>query len=237
MKGINLKFNRFAFTLAEVLITLGIIGVVASLTIPSVVEKYQKRIFATKVKQTYNLVSNALISSIQENGTPDTWDFGSSVETNGNNPFNSSNHIEQMVNKYFLPYFINISFKKNSDGCYIILANGTTLTFLTDGAINNGIYTPSLLYITASFNGKTSPYWSHDRNYSREDLIMVVSTNTTDAPRLRFFKWNGSADNDRDKIKSNSQYGCKKEIPVYNRFNCGALIQYDGWEVAPDYPW
>ena len=31
--------------------------------------------------------------------------------------------------------------------------------------------------------------------------------------------------------------GSKKEIPVYNRFNCGALIQYDGWKVAPDYPW
>lgn len=236
MRGINLKFNRFAFTLAEVLITLGIIGVVAALTIPTIVEKYQKKVFATRVKQTYNIVSNALISSIQENGVPNTWDYGDSVVSNGGNN-DSTEHIEQMVAKYFLPYFKSASYQDSLYGCYIKLVNGTTLTFRTDGKKVGDIYTPTALYIIASFNGKTSPYWSHDRNYSREDLIMVVGTNTTDASRLRFFKWNGSADNDRDKIKSNSQYGCKKEIPVYNRFNCGALIQYDGWKVAPDYPW
>ncbi len=36
-----------AFTLAEVLITLGIIGVVASLTIPGLVKEYQKKVYET----------------------------------------------------------------------------------------------------------------------------------------------------------------------------------------------
>ena len=36
--------TKFGFTLAEVLITLGIIGVVAALTLPSLVTNYQKQI-------------------------------------------------------------------------------------------------------------------------------------------------------------------------------------------------
>ncbi len=39
-----------AFTLAEVLITLGIIGVVASLTIPGMVKDYQNKVFETSHK-------------------------------------------------------------------------------------------------------------------------------------------------------------------------------------------
>ena len=36
--------TKFGFTLAEVLITLGIIGVVAALTLPSLVTNYQKQV-------------------------------------------------------------------------------------------------------------------------------------------------------------------------------------------------
>ena len=38
------------FTLAEVLITLGIIGVVAALTLPSVIQKYQKKVTVERLK-------------------------------------------------------------------------------------------------------------------------------------------------------------------------------------------
>ena len=43
-KNIN---SKVAFTLAEVLITLGIIGVVAALTIPTLIAKYQEKSWAT----------------------------------------------------------------------------------------------------------------------------------------------------------------------------------------------
>lgn len=46
-----------AFTLAEVLITLGIIGVVASMTMPSLISKYQERVFVERLKQTYSIFS------------------------------------------------------------------------------------------------------------------------------------------------------------------------------------
>ena len=47
------KYKK-AFTLAEVLITLGIIGVVAAITIPGLITKYQKLATVVKLKKVYS---------------------------------------------------------------------------------------------------------------------------------------------------------------------------------------
>lgn len=47
------------FTLAEVLITLGVIGVVAALTIPSLSANYQKRVLTTQLQKAYSEISQA----------------------------------------------------------------------------------------------------------------------------------------------------------------------------------
>lgn len=46
-----------AFTLAEVLITLGIIGIVAALTIPTLLYNQQKQAAASQVKEAYSILS------------------------------------------------------------------------------------------------------------------------------------------------------------------------------------
>lgn len=43
--------NKVAFTLAEVLITLGIIGVVAAMTLPTLIANYQKRQTVVQLKK------------------------------------------------------------------------------------------------------------------------------------------------------------------------------------------
>ena len=48
-----------AFTLAEVLITLAIIGIVAAITIPGLVQSYKKTEYSTKLKK-LSLISNKL---------------------------------------------------------------------------------------------------------------------------------------------------------------------------------
>ena len=58
---INLfTFKKAAFTLAEVLITLGIIGIVAAMTIPTLIADYQEKVLVTKVKQGHSLLMNAI---------------------------------------------------------------------------------------------------------------------------------------------------------------------------------
>ncbi|MDR1327168.1 MAG: type II secretion system GspH family protein [Heliobacteriaceae bacterium] len=49
-----------AFTLAEVLITLGIIGVVAALTLPALITNFQKQALKTQFKKSYSLLTNAM---------------------------------------------------------------------------------------------------------------------------------------------------------------------------------
>lgn len=68
-----LQFKKFGFTLAEVLITLGVIGVVAALTLPSVVANYQKQKTVSFVKKFYNEINNAIKLSVAENGDVDLW--------------------------------------------------------------------------------------------------------------------------------------------------------------------
>jgi len=66
------KSQRYkAFTLAEVLITLGIIGVVAALTIPTLMANYQKVQYITGLKKAYAEVTEALKLMANENGCPD----------------------------------------------------------------------------------------------------------------------------------------------------------------------
>ncbi len=54
------NIRRVAFTLAEVLITLGIIGVVAAMTIPTLIANYREKVMVTKVKQGHSLLMNAI---------------------------------------------------------------------------------------------------------------------------------------------------------------------------------
>ena len=64
------------FTLAEVLITLGVIGVVAALTIPTVISKYQERVTVSKVKEIYSIMSQAFLLSVKDNGYANEWNVG-----------------------------------------------------------------------------------------------------------------------------------------------------------------
>lgn len=50
--------KKFGFTLAEVLITLGIIGVVSALTMPNLIANYQKKVWVTQLKKDVNFLAN-----------------------------------------------------------------------------------------------------------------------------------------------------------------------------------
>jgi len=52
--------RKRAFTLAEVLITLGIIGVVAAMTLPTLIQKHQKIVIETQAKQIYSTLQQII---------------------------------------------------------------------------------------------------------------------------------------------------------------------------------
>ncbi len=63
--------QRVAFTLAEVLITLGVIGVVAALTMPSLIANYQKKVLVTQIKKTYATLNEGFRQIMTSQGCTD----------------------------------------------------------------------------------------------------------------------------------------------------------------------
>lgn len=62
------KYSTFrGFTLAEVLITLGIIGIVAALTIPTLMQNFQDAQYKTGYKKAFSVASQALQSCLTDN--------------------------------------------------------------------------------------------------------------------------------------------------------------------------
>ena len=84
--------------MAEVLITLGIIGVVAALTIPSIIRNYQEKVTITRLEKTYSFLSQAFEQAINDNGTVDTWCDKEDLVSNGYG--NCTNKISEKIGPY-----------------------------------------------------------------------------------------------------------------------------------------
>jgi len=82
-----------AFTLAEVLLTLAIIGVVAALTIPAVVTKVTKDQYVTGLKKAYNTLRAVEREAIQKYGPMENWTWSTGEDPTAD------------FEKYFLPHF------------------------------------------------------------------------------------------------------------------------------------
>ena len=65
--------RKAAFTLAEVLITLGIIGVVSALTMPSLIQSYKEKVTVTKLEKAYSFLNQAYKRISDEYGEPQDW--------------------------------------------------------------------------------------------------------------------------------------------------------------------
>ena len=116
--------KKFGFTLAEVLITLGIIGVVAAITMPTLINNYKKHVFLNKLKQAYSIFNQAIIMSEANNGEVSEWDYSGTSSTLTQDIF---------FNKYLLPYLKiqkvpGLECGNNGYNCYK-LSNGVRVFF------------------------------------------------------------------------------------------------------------
>ena len=111
---------KWAFTLAEVLITLGIIGIVAALTIPTIYANIQHKIATSRLKTFYSTMKQMLLLSIEDNGDVNMWDI--------------TLPYDKFLDKYFMPYLKGtrtVSGSKNKiyflDGSSISLFRGACM--------------------------------------------------------------------------------------------------------------
>jgi prepilin-type N-terminal cleavage/methylation domain-containing protein len=106
MKKSKTLREKAAFTLAEVLITIGIIGVVAALTIPTLIKKQQDMRFSAILKEDYSIINQALRKANDDEAT-----FRITTLDNLNN-------LKIWVNTYFLPYMKVAKICYDEAGCW-----------------------------------------------------------------------------------------------------------------------
>lgn len=136
------KYNR-AFSLAEVLITLSIIGVIALLTVPTLKRYTSQQSYVTQLKKDYTIMNNALDYTFADDLTLD-------IKKVGGNKF---------FTDYMTPKFSAIRICKGSTGgCFAsgvkdIVSTPSNAVILADGSAigNNGMN-----YII-DINGPTLP--------------------------------------------------------------------------------
>lgn len=223
------------FTLAEVLITLGIIGIVAALTIPSMMSNYKKKQTAVQLKKAYSDISQALKLSEVSNGEFKNWEY--TVETNEQSTLD-------FMNKYIVPYVKNIKhcdsgksrkcgMSVSSSGQNYIFNNGVGFSILAGINIPilidlNGPKKPNIIgqdvfYFNINEKGQLIPYFWKE-NITRDEIINGITSNN-----MTFYCKTPPGpleDKDGNRIPENAYY----------LYMCGALIMYDGWEISDDYP-
>lgn len=208
--------NR-AFTLAEVLITLAIIGVVAAITIPTLMSYNRKSVVETRLKAFYSDFNQAIKLSEIDNGNKEGWDdLGT-----------TTSDVLNWYNKYLASYLKTVDIDSATDSSHLILyfSNGSALRFNNNGwsfapeakNINlNNDYFGTKLFSFAFWPGVNNASMIH--HYKKG---------------LEPYKWGW--DGTRSDLKSNASYGCSESGSTIRAY-CSALIQINGWKIPDDYP-
>ena len=219
--------KNYGFTLAEVLITLGIIGVVAAMTMPVLIGSYRKSVTATKLEKFYSIMNQAIKLAEVDNGEASMWlpqqgdafgDFGQWYNTY------LDKNIKSLSKNYYSQYY-HVAFADGSgfaayippsdqEGANLVSAyifycldykycamdtyeNGTVFS---ENKSFDGIHT--FLFGICKDGRFTASAHCSKNTYTREEFL------------------NGCSNSDSHK-----------------RHMCTALIQYDGWKISKDYPW
>lgn len=216
---------RKGFTLAEVLVTLGIIGIVAAMTIPTLITKHRKVEVVTKLEKFYSVFNQAIKMSEAEYGDVEGWfkDCGPS-----NAPTCTSEELKDWFDQYIGKHMQIIKTENDPE-------NKRILVYLSDGSI---IGVPNYIYdISFYINKKALDNKKIGINYFMFRFNPVLNTGQTTGNEYTIKKtlepytwsWDGTREG---LINSSNGYGCAE---IHHAF-CTKLIQYDGWQIKDDYP-
>ena len=248
--------RKVAFTLAEVLITLGIIGVVTALTIPTIATKYRKYVLINKIKHTYTLLNNTLERAKVDYGTDiNQWEFS------GNTHLDRSTFF---VEKYMLPYLNVLQYCGRSytkKGCFAkakrLKGEGyksispVSPNHGTSFILNNGTY----VYLVVGRGNGSEPEDTNrimidfdvdgpnkGKNTYGYDVFMVELGGAegynlkNSANKNKFLPYSYVPKRPCDYYVSTVHHGCNKDS-IYSGSMCFAYIFCNGWDFGDKYIW
>lgn len=232
---------KFGFTLAEVLITLGIVGVVAAMTIPTLISKNQKRVIEAKLKEDYSIIQQVIKSN--EGNDVDM----SMILQDGN-----TDSQKEWFETYFAPYMKYSHVCYETKGCWqknktklltgatvaidrpeygigagivsVTLNNGTNITMDVWSGTNQmrdwfGIdYAQTGMSIFIDANGNSGP------NVVGKDIYILTYTPDYGILPAGFHKTKEEVNNNCSKNDSSSLAG----------YFCLLRVKNNGWSIPDD---
>lgn len=236
-----MKHHKNGFTLAEILITLGIIGIVAVLTIPVLKSYMDKRDIEAGLKKTYAEFQNLLIRSQMDNDSYSTWDYTNS---------------DYFINQYIRPYMHLNSCNRNCFSGEDKSANGiwrrpngeletegwtrvTPKYFLDDGrsvaiavAYDSSRNWRYMHYIV-DVNGKRG------KSVMGKDVFMfyLCSYNSAGHSCSGFHMGDGNNSGTYNAFRRGGGWiDNLKNVCKHTGRTCGVFLEVNGWNFPDDYP-
>lgn len=216
--------KKLAFTLAEVLVTLGIIGVVAAMTMPTLVSNHQKKVYVTQLKKVYTELTQALSRYKNDNNAINIMEAGNMTTTNCS---------EKFLQKYFnvtgtcttcFDYSaktingtaIEIPDPNTTTG--VILPSGAVIKMIVNGKVASELY--AVFYIDT--NGQKGP------NTFGRDLFILASDidGKVDDPSFLAGKRYSQPGTDENVIREQTSKDC-----FTSNGGCFSKILMDSWEM------
>jgi len=225
--------RKNAFTMAEVLITLGIIGIVAAMTLSSLINTYKKKTTAAKLQQAYNFLQRTFIMAQNEYGDMKNWECSRA----------HSCSPEEFSKKYIIPYFQNPHITAYSS----LVAAGYKEY---PKALNGETTMTGWRYYIKTNQGYYYMVSYYDVGDERRVYGVSIDINGINPPNIigrdifeATYGYNISPQN-HYKLQMSNYYNRSKEQLLQSDCNtnghggyCGAIIEMDGWEIKDDYPW
>ena len=226
-------FKR-GFTLAEVLITLGIIGVVAAMTIPTLISKIGKRQLESQIKASY-----ATIAQTMRSAEADGVDFDLQIRDG------SVDSMKEWFQTYMAPYLKTEKVCYNSPGCWHKKGESKDLEGnLSPWDNDNGIGVDIITFVIAK-----GAYFDIDGFYPT-DMKNRFGINTDNQGLIFYFDANGDRKPNRigkdiyimgftdkglvpagsDKSRAEVEQNCLKG----NGYWCLSYIMQNGWQISDE---
>ncbi len=227
--------TRFGFTLAEVLITLGIIGVLAAITIGVLVNKYTNLQYVAQLKKSYTVLSQAIQFVQRDFGDIESWNWDRDTEAFLNNYFKpyfpGSKVYPPLDWKRSMCYEQDIGFEVSGSKYQYNWLNGVWIS-TPFGNITSSIRLSNGICIgTIGYSGST---WSRmlavDTNGSakgpntagKDLFFFIIDNNTKLVPY--------GIDLSLEELSSLYRNACNKNAASPG-FTCAASIMKEGWQI------
>lgn len=256
-RGVFKKFvsgqaARLGFTLAEVLITLGIIGVVAALTLPALIQNYQKKATATSVKKAYSELNQVIQMAKADYGDPSGWDYY------------EQDNLAKWVQTYIEPY---IKVVQHTDSCMTnVKCLGLALPAPLKSKPGGGNSTVGHYVLTKTGDSFGYAFYRYGSVYESETRVRVYIRNSMKYPSFGkkayafvgkdiftfvfdkrkanpMFQPYGMGTSREDLLADRKMWAgaCNKSAGGSGYWTpgdaCAAVIMLDNWEIKDDYPW